>query len=61
MNFPSNEQKNYLFIQPAVYLQDQIGEHDSFFLLDPNGYHLEFKTFNNPGEIFKSNAQSSND
>lgn len=45
--------KPFLEIEKSVFLQDQIGEHDSFFILDPNGYYLEFKTFTNLKEIFQ--------
>lgn len=53
--------KNYLAIEPTVYLQNQIGEHDSFFLKDPNGYYLEFKTFRDSSEKFKKNIKSISD
>lgn len=36
----------------ATFMQDKIGEHLSFFIQDPNGYMLEFKSFKNPKEIF---------
>lgn len=47
------ENKPYLEIEPTVYMQDNVGEHDSFFIKDPNGYCLEFKTFKGSAEIFK--------
>lgn len=38
----------------ATFMQNKIGEHLSFFIQDPNGYMLEFKSFKNPKEIFAS-------
>ncbi|WP_272151817.1 VOC family protein [Tenacibaculum aiptasiae] len=35
-----------------TFLKDKNGEHDSFFVKDPNGYFLEFKTFRQHDEIF---------
>lgn len=49
--------KDYLAIEPMVYLKNLIGEHDSFFLKDPNGYHLEFKTFRDVSQKFKKNIK----
>ncbi|WP_053971260.1 VOC family protein [Mangrovimonas sp. ST2L15] len=40
-------------VTQATFLEDQAGEHNSFFIKDPNGYMLEFKTFKNEGETFK--------
>lgn len=37
----------------ATFMMDRIGEHLSFFVQDPNGYMLEFKSFKNIDEIFK--------
>lgn len=34
------------------FLEDKAGEHKSFFIEDPNGYMLEFKSFKNPEAIF---------
>jgi extradiol dioxygenase family protein len=45
--------KLYLEIEPTVFLMDKTGEHDSFFIKDPNGYYIEFKTFNNLNEVFR--------
>jgi len=45
--------KPFLEINKSVFLHDQVGEHSSFFVLDPNGYYLEFKTFTNLKEIFQ--------
>jgi extradiol dioxygenase family protein len=36
----------------VTFLKDKTGEHRSFFILDPNGHSLEFKTFTDPNEMF---------
>lgn len=36
----------------ATFLKDKIGEHNSFFVKDPNGYTVEFKCFASPTSIF---------
>ena len=36
----------------ATFLENKIGEHLSFFITDPNGYQLEFKSFKNDAEMF---------
>ncbi|WP_431123449.1 VOC family protein [Flagellimonas flava] len=38
----------------ATFMQEKKGEHLSFFVLDPNGFMVEFKSFKNPSEIFES-------
>jgi len=38
----------------STYLKDQLGEHVSFFVKDPNGYMLEFKPFKESKDIFKA-------
>lgn len=37
----------------TTYLKDKPGEHLSFFVKDPNGYMLEFKSFKNEYEVFR--------
>lgn len=39
-------------INQACFLKDKKGEHVSFFIKDPNGYMLEFKSFKNSDEIY---------
>ncbi|MFT5595720.1 MAG: extradiol dioxygenase family protein [Flammeovirgaceae bacterium] len=34
------------------YLKDEPGEHQSYFLEDPNGYTVEFKCFSKEGDTF---------
>jgi hypothetical protein len=36
----------------ATFMEHKVGEHLSFFIKDPNGYMLEFKSFQKPEEIF---------
>lgn len=36
----------------ATFMQDKTGEHLSFFIQDPNGYMVEFKSFKDPKDIF---------
>ena len=36
----------------ATFLENKVGEHLSFFVTDPNGYMVEFKSFKSDGEIF---------
>lgn len=39
-------------IVTKTFLKDKKGEHESFFVKDPNGYTIEFKTFREENEIF---------
>ena len=41
-------------VTESTYLKNQLGEHASFFVKDPNGYMLEFKTFKESKDIFKA-------
>lgn len=36
------------------FLENKVGEHLSFFITDPNGYMVEFKSFKNAKEIFST-------
>lgn len=38
----------------ATFLENQAGEHLSFFVQDPNGYMVEFKSFRDESEVFKT-------
>tara|TARA_R110002167_G_scaffold163242_6_gene359974 strand:+ start:4124 stop:4540 length:417 start_codon:yes stop_codon:yes gene_type:complete len=42
----------YELTTEATFLKDKVGEHVSFFVKDPNGYILEFKSFLKTKEIF---------
>ncbi|TCP25867.1 hypothetical protein EV195_103229 [Tenacibaculum skagerrakense] len=39
-------------ITQKTFFVDKNGEQNSFFVEDPNGYHIEFKTFKEHNEIF---------
>jgi extradiol dioxygenase family protein len=39
-------------IQPGIRFQGQVGEQATFFLYDPSGNALEFKAFQDPGQLF---------
>ncbi|SNR15788.1 VOC family protein [Tenacibaculum jejuense] len=39
-------------IVKKTFFEDKNGEQNSFFVQDPNGYFIEFKTFKEPDEIF---------
>lgn len=41
-------------VDKTVFLKDELGEHKSFFVKDPNDYMLEFKCFKNQNHVFKS-------
>ncbi|MBT8209598.1 MAG: VOC family protein [Eudoraea sp.] len=38
----------------ATFLENEVGEHLSFFIQDPNGYMVEFKCFRKEGDVFKT-------
>ncbi len=42
------------YIPETLFLMGKSGEHNSFFVRDPNGYVIEFKKFSVAEEIFKS-------
>jgi extradiol dioxygenase family protein len=46
-------QMNLEVTTEATFLKNKIGEHLSFFIKDPNGYMLEFKSFKNEHEVFR--------
>lgn len=39
-------------IEPGIRFQGQVGEQATFFLYDPSGNALEFKAFQDPGQLF---------
>lgn len=41
-------------VTQSTFLKDKSGEHISFFIKDPNEYMLEFKSFKNYTDMFKS-------
>ena len=46
--------QNLEVVTQATFLKDKPGEHLSFFVKDPNGYMLEFKSFKDPKQMFIS-------
>jgi len=46
--------EEFLYIDNTHFLSGKPGEHNSFFLRDPNGYIIEFKCFANPEKVFAS-------
>lgn len=39
-------------IQPGIRFAGRVGEQATFFLYDPSGNALEFKSFRDPGQLF---------
>ncbi|WP_019386184.1 VOC family protein [Algibacter luteus] len=48
------KEQNLDLVTESVFLKDKTGEHQSFFVKDPNDYMLEFKSFKTPKDIFNS-------
>lgn len=46
--------KNYKILSEVKFLENKRGEHQSFFVKDPNDYTVEFKCFANSKEVFAS-------
>lgn len=46
--------KNANIISEVKFLENKTGEHQSFFVKDPNDFTVEFKCFSNVKEVFKS-------
>lgn len=40
-------------IKPYIRFKGKVGEQATMFFLDPSGNALEFKSFKNPGQLFK--------
>jgi extradiol dioxygenase family protein len=55
-NLANNVRKNGLkfHIEPDIRFKGQVGEQGTFFIFDPSGNALEFKTFKNLENLFKS-------
>ncbi len=43
----------YEITTEVTFLKEKTGEHVSFFIRDPNGHMVEFKSFRNPKEMFR--------
>ena len=52
-NFLKDKDITWL-IEPRIRFRDTPGEQGTFFITDPSGNNLEFKTFKNDENIFKS-------
>ena len=46
--------QNLELTSQATFLKNKSGEHLSFFVKDPNGYMLEFKSFKEPEQVFSN-------
>ncbi len=46
--------KKYNIVSEVKFLENKTGEHQSFFITDPNNYTVEFKCFLNEKEVFES-------
>lgn len=46
--------KNHEIASEVKFLESKTGEHQSFFVKDPNDYTVEFKCFANSKEVFES-------
>lgn len=46
-------EKDLELVTQATFLKDKKGEHLSFFIKDPNGYMLEFKSFKDSNSVFE--------
>lgn len=40
-------------IEPQVVMKGQVGEQRSFFIEDPDGHAIEFKSFEDPANLFR--------
>jgi len=47
----SHEQVEF-YLEPQVRFAGQVGEQGTFFIADPSGNMLEFKSFRNPDRLF---------
>lgn len=46
--------EQYPIVSEVKFLEGKTGEHQSFFVKDPNDYTVEFKCFANSKEVFES-------
>lgn len=47
-------QSNQEVTTEVTFMENKVGEHLSFFITDPNGYMIEFKSFKSKKEIFET-------
>ncbi|WP_299260190.1 hypothetical protein [uncultured Aquimarina sp.] len=38
----------------VTFFENEVGEQNSLFVKDPNGYMVEFKSFKNANEVFEN-------
>lgn len=46
--------KNISIVSQVKFLENKIGEHQSFFVKDPNDYMVEFKCFTKSSDVFNA-------
>ena len=46
--------KNVAIASEVKFLEHKTGEHQSFFIKDPNNYTVEFKCFTKPSDVFNA-------
>jgi hypothetical protein len=46
--------KKINIVTEVKFLENKIGEHQSFFVKDPSGYTVEFKCFTKSNDVFES-------
>ena len=50
----NNKKKNIAFlIEPRIRFKDVSGEQGTFFIKDPSGNALEFKSFRDDSDVFR--------
>ncbi|WP_027126006.1 VOC family protein [Gelidibacter mesophilus] len=48
------QSKDIAFVSQVKFLENKTGEHQSFFVKDPNGYTVEFKCFTKSDDVFNA-------
>lgn len=46
--------KDITIMSQIGFLENKVGEHQSFFIKDPNDYTVEFKCFTKPEDVFSA-------
>lgn len=46
--------KNISIVSQVKFLENKTGEHESFFVKDPNDYTVEFKCFSKASDVFNA-------
>ena len=49
------KKKIEFIIKPQIVFDGEVGEQKTLFIQDPDGYFIEFKSFENEKSLFKSN------